>query len=465
MSRLLALSLLVSTVLTGCGGSGDSDSGSTSTPPPAKKYTLEFVKLTLGSQSGCTVFDGLGQNFGTKYFAENAKPQRIEIHDNNGVYNQTLTAENSAVTFNVDDVPDGGYVTIIDYRPNSGLYEALSIQKELLGDYLIRLNGNEANTCYNKGKALETKSGFASILPAAGTGSNFYQFETTLKTTTKMDNVLSFDMKAYSDEKILVKGYRGNTDDLVSYGFVTELTDIEDSEPTKLTATNRNFGGSINVELTSLAISVKQGNYIYPWLDAAFDETSVTPFPYSDAESEWFYMAWGSVDGWAFNQNAAFTDDLDVSLMVEIGSAADINIDYSDDGISYVLSAPGITSDNDLVQRSYYYTKNSSGVHTSLTHTIYSQPNSEHEVIIPDLKLANLSPKEAEPAGITVSIIAAKSQDADFIESFIRRFQPANPDVGLFPMTEDSISLLLTPADQLKQRQNTKMRDYTIVDR
>lgn len=466
MSRLLALSLLVSTALAGCGGSGGSDGGGTTPPAPAKKYTFEFVKLSKGSQSDCTVFDGLEQNFDTKYFAYNANPQRIEIHDSDGKYSKSLTPENNEITFTVDDVPDGGYVSIIDYRAGSPNYQVLSIQKALLGDYLIRLNGGSTNTCYSKDKAAETKSGFASILPASGTLSNQYKYETALVSTAKMDNVISVDISAYANEKIFVKGYNSKDDSLVSYGFVSELTEFEDENQTKLTAVNTDFDWSTDFSLSDLdrlAISIKKDDYTYPWIDASFNNSGVTKFPYSNAEPEWLYTATGTTLNWDFKHNAAFTDSLDISLMVNIDS--DVAASISNNGTSYVFLAPGISATNELVQRSYYYTQNTTPANTSLTHVIYSVANSDNEVIIPDLKLANLSPADAVPSAIVVTMISANTQGSDFVESFMRSFQPIDPDVALFPMTEDSISLLLSPSDELKQRQYTKMHDYTIVER
>ncbi|SQD79938.1 hypothetical protein [Moritella yayanosii] len=460
MSRLLALSILVSTALTGCGGGDDGGSGSSgggSTPTPATKYTFEFVKLSEGSQSGCTVFDGLEQNFDTKYYANNVQPQRLEIHDASGhKVDVSLKPLNGAITFTADVVPEGGYVSIIDYSSGSRTYQVLSIQKELLGDYLIRLNGDSFGTCYNKNKGLDKKSGTAFISVLPGGDSSYYQFDTSLETKNKISNAFTADINAYADEKVLAKGYNGNTTDLIVYGF-TEL----DAEATELSVIDDNLNWSAtnftSTELDSLAISVKQGNYIYPWYDAQ----SKVAFPhYSDAISEWFYTATGKQRNWNFKHNAKFTYEFDVSLMVNIDSNVDASI--SKPGTSYVFSASGISSSHDLVQRSYYYTQNISTPITTLTHVMYGIPNNAGEVIIPDLKLDRLLPTDTPT--ITVSMAATKSLDADFVESFMRRFQPIDPNTASF-LTEDSISLLLTPADQLKQRQNTKMHDYTIVER
>ncbi|MFT7684172.1 MAG: hypothetical protein ACI935_003700 [Moritella dasanensis] len=471
MSRLLALSILVSTVLTGCGGSGDSgsSSGSTPTTPPAKTYTFEFVKLFEGSKEDCTVFDGLEQNFDTKYYANNVQPQRLEVHDASGKkVNVSLKPVNGAITFTADDVPDGGYVSIIDFPGSSPLdYQVLSIQKELLGDYLIRLNGDSESTCYDKDKALNTKFGWASTL-VSGLPVNYFQFETGFLTTERKANN-SVEISAYADEKVLVKGYEGDTDNLIAYAFISELTAKINGDLTPI----RGFDDSLNWstdfdlnDLDKLEISIKQGSYTYPWFDAQFDPASNTKiaFPYTYDESEWVYTAMGTTLNWDFNQNAVFnaavTYPLDVSLMVNIDSNVDASI--IDNGTSYLFFAPGISSTNDLVQRSYYYTQNVSVPLTTLTHVMYSIPNSDGEVIIPDLKLDRLLPTDT--SAIIVSMAATKSLDADFVESFMRRFQPIDPNTASF-LTEDSISLLLTPADQLKQRQNTKMRDYTIVER
>lgn len=264
-------------------------------------------------------------------------------------------------------MPDGGYVSVIEYVPGSKNHQVLSIQKALLGDYLIRLNTGSGSDCYTTNKGISKKSGTASITDE-GLASNYFQYITTQETTSLLVGTRNYKTSAYTDEKVLAKGYNGDGNDLIAYGFstlngtATELSEVPDSLDWY---TDFDLNG-----LESLAVSLKKGNYTYAWFDAEFDPTLDTrkSFPFSYDESEWLYTATGSINDWKFHHNARFTDTLDVSLMANMDDSGNPEISYN--GTSYIFDAPGISSSNDLIQRSYYYTE-TTGPNAALTHIIY----------------------------------------------------------------------------------------------
>lgn len=473
MRKLLALSILVSTVLTGC-GSGGSDSGSSgsSSAPAVQKYTFEFVKMGLAPapESACTIFDGTGQNSGTEYYANMAEPQRVEIHGADGSFVNKLTVSNGKVNFAVDDVPDAGYVSVIDYRAGTPSYQVLSIQKELLGDYLIRINGGVVGSCYKTGHGINTRSGYASVDSPNGMPSNYYKFDTTLSSTEQLPNRV-MEVNAYDEEKVLAKAYDGKGNNLIGYEFVSKLPSTEeeaDVVSTTLKAVNDSMKWSVSASfdlnnLDELTIQLAEGSYLYPWYQAEFDKVAgtTTDFPYVSTETDWLYSAKGTMLGWDFVHNAAFNNDLDVSLLVNLDNVpAKIN-----GTTTYVFVASGVSSSDNLIQRSYYYTESNSGPSSTLTHTIYSVPNDDGEVIVPNLELDNLVPSEAKADAISVSVVAKESIDAGFKTSFMRSYQPSNPIVPSFASGEDAVSLVLTPAALAEQRKAMQMSTYTLVER
>jgi hypothetical protein len=476
MRKLLALSILVSTALTGC-GSGGSDGGSSSSPstPAVQKYTFEFVKMVLAPapETTCTIFDGTGQNYDTKYYANIAEPQRVEIHGADGSFLKKLTVSNGKVNFSVDDVPDAGYVSVIDYRAGNPAFQALSIQKELLGDYLIRINGGVSGSCYKKEHGVDTKTGYAAVKTPNGMPSNYFKFETVLSSTQQLSDRTK-EVKAYKDEKVLAKAYDGQGNNLIGYAFVSTLAPVEgdaDAGRTTLkTVADDLLWSATTLDLNNLdelTINLAKGDYIYPWHQAEMDKSTNTPkaFPYVSTETDWFFRAKGSMLGWNFVHNADFTNEFDVSLLTDLSAG---NIEIKDDS-GYVFAVSGLISSDQLIQRSYYYTESNSGPASTLTHTIYSVPNSDGEVAIPALAFdnddINLVPSEAGVGDIAVSVVAKGSIDAGFKESFMRSYQPNNPRASVFSKDEDAVSLVLTPGAQAEQRKAMQMSTYTLVER
>lgn len=258
MKKSLVLSMLAAVVLTGCGGGGGGGGGSgsgSSSPAPVIKYNLQFVKLEAKTAvlAGCTVFDGLGQNFDDKYYAFNAVPKRIEIHDENGVQTSTVVQLSNSVSISANDVPDGGYVSIIDYVPGYETYQVISIQKLLLGNYLLRLNSSSNKICYKKNQGLSTKSGYASV-DANKLASNYYTFESSLGSFAK-DSTASLEVSAYTNEHVLGKGYDGvpANNNLVGYAFVKNLTPNEEGQKYKFEPVNEDRSWSTDFDIKDLS--------------------------------------------------------------------------------------------------------------------------------------------------------------------------------------------------------------------
>lgn len=467
MKRLLPLSILVSTLLTGCGTDSGVDGGGSTSPQPSQNVTFEFVQLRPVSEAPsetCTFFDGTEQNSDAKTFGKVAGDVTVEVYHADGSFDKTLAVSSEGVLkFAMNDVEDGGYVSVIDSPSDSDhFYKVLSIQKELLDDYLININRNQGNVdCYTGGKGSATKTGYASVVPN-GIIVNEYGFDSSHSAVPKQGK-LSIEVTADKDEKVLAKAY--NNDALVGYALVSNLSDSMYIDPTLFEAVDTNayqwtIGLPVN-QLSGVTIRLADGDYSYPWYKPFFEKSdgSTIGFPYVAAESNWFYSAEGkTASNWNFMRNGALLASLAVELPDSL-TLTDNAPAIEADGDSFVFKMPGVSSTEKLLQRSHYTLKNVDSSVT-LNHSIYSIPSSDGDVVIPKLKFADLAPAKAaelDPLNgedLAVSIIETETRNAELVESFMRSYQD-----------NKRVSVVLTPADRIAHQKVINMSNYTLIER
>lgn len=464
MKRLIPLSILVSTLLTGCGAESGVDgggSGSGTSPQPSQNITFEFVQLRPVSEAPsetCTFFDGTGQNSDAKTYGKVASDVMVKVYHADGTFDKTLSvSSNGVLKFAISDVEDGGYVSVIDSPGSSDhLYKVLSIQKELLGNYLINVDRNQGNVaCYEGGKGLITGTGYPLLTNSDDVTADGHGYETS-HSSIGAQNQRRVKVEAYSNERILEKAYHVGA--LVGYVFTSGLTSEPTLTDTKLKEINETLAWNnhlANNELQKLGTRLVDGNFSYPWYQPLFNTTdgSTTAFPYVGAESDWFYSAEGkTATNWNFVLNDTFSASLDVKLPDSL-TLNDTSPTITQVGNAFVFQAPGVSSTEKLVQRSYYSQSGSiKGKPTTLDHSIYSIADSNGDVIIPDLELSELDPVGQD--SISVAVIEAATRNDELIESFMRSYQGS-----------DLVSVVLTPADRIAHQKVINMSDYTLVER
>lgn len=474
MKRLLPLSLLVSTLLTGCGTDSGVDGGGSTSPQPSQNVTFEFVQLRPANEAlseTCTFFDGTEQNSDAKTYGKVAGDVTVEVYHADGTFDKALAVSSEGVLkFAMNDVEDDGYVSVIDSPSDSDhFYKVLSIQKELLGNYVININRNQGNVdCYTGGKGIATITGYASVSPN-GIHLNAYDYESSHLTLLREADY-SVKMIADSGENVLTKAY--NNDVLVGYAFVPNLSNkqfLDPPTPLKDVDTNAyqwTIGQTITAnELEKVTIRLGNGNYSYPWNEPQFNKAdgSTVGFPFVATESNWFYSAKGkTTKNWNFVRNGALLASLAVelpdSLTLEDNSPA-----IEADGDSFAFKVPGVSSTEKVVQRSHYTVKNADSSVT-LNHSIYSIPSGDGDVVIPKLKFANLAPAKAadlEPVNgenLSVAVIETTARNAELIESFMRSY-PGDE------LVDDLVSVVLTPAERIAHQKVVNMSNYTLVER
>ena len=463
MNKSIIVPVLASAILSGCGGSGSS-SGSTA----SIKYAFQFVQLAERDEgtgvANCTLFDIDGQISGKETYAKLASDVTVKIYDANGNFSEDVSdlinVKTGILNITADDVEDGGYISVIDSPDDRDpFYKVLSIQKELLGDLIIEVSRNQGVVdCYTADKAATLDSGYASVHTTDITA-NAYAFNSS-QSELAGDIKTSKEVSAFNNEDVLVRAY--NNDVLVDYAFVATLTSDQYDAPTALSGDafdnyNWSIDQTLTGQLSELSVRLNRGDYSYPWLNATFDILSgvTTSFAYVETETSWNYSAEGKTNsGWNFKHNDTLSSSLNVRLPTELTlSPNDPTISYITS--NFVFQALGIDSTSTRLQRSSYYIDVSdNGTTTTLNHVIYSEVASGDDVIIPNLELTNLDDPEADAINLTISVLSADALKTDLTTFFM--YENA---------VSDLVSVVLTPADTVKNNKTKNTGSYTLLNR
>jgi len=467
MKKAIIVPVLASAIISGCGGGSDSGSGSGSTP--TTKYAFQFVQLAernVGTgPTNCTLFDVDVQTSGKETYAKLAHDVTVKTYDANGNVTGDLSGKVNSKTgvLNItgNDIEDGGYISVINSPSDtSKLYDVLSIQKELLGDLIIEVDRNQGDvSCYIADKAAALNTGYASVRPNA-TAVNAYAFSSS-QSEFIADIPASKEVSAFNNEDVLVRAY--NSGELVDYAFVEKLTLDEYDELTALSSEAfSNYNWSIDQTLTGqlsrLSVRLNRDDYSYPWLDATFDISNgvTTDFTYVAVENSWSYRAEGKTSsGWYFKHNDALSPSLNVQLSTELTLSANAP-SISDMTSNFVFQAPGIASKLTRLQRSSYYidVTDTNGKTNTLDHVIYSTVASGDDVIIPNLKLANLEDPESDAINLTVAVLSADTLNSELTKLFM--YENAASDL---------VSVILPPVDTVKNNKTKNTGSYTLLNR
>jgi len=460
MSRVLTLSLLVSTALTGC-GTGSTSDNSGSQPPPSQTYTFEFVRVAEpvdNIPADCTIFDVGGQNSGTQTYVTLAPDVRVEIHNADGSFKSRLTtvSDSGVLTFSADDIEAGGYISIIDSPSNAHLlYTVLSIQKELLADYVINIDRPQSiSSCYVKNKGRQTKTGYPLLTDQVAVITDGSGYETSHSSVANQSN-RRVEVEVYDNEKVLEKAYHNN--ELVGYAFIDEVTTTVEPTDDKLIDINNetlafNELTAAN-ELQQLTLSLANGEYDHPWYEV--DIANESTFPYVSTEATWSYRAQGTTSSnwnFALNGPVALSTDVDIQLPASISLSDNAPV-IATSGPSFSFQSPGFSSTETRLQRSEYNTQNYA-VNTDLKHVIYSVVAPSDNVTIPDLDLADLSPLAA--TSTSVVILQPEVMNQNISAAFLRDGQQAGQQQRL-------VSVLFTPAERINHNKTLTRETYTQV--
>jgi len=375
MKKSILASLIVPTLVVGC-GSGSSGSS-------APTYQWQVLQLKSVSESSldsrCIIYADSDLNDGeviTAYVAEDN--YNILYHNADGSIAETYSSEditNGLFTITSTDVPDDGYVTLEEIessRTQDSTSFMISVQKGLLEDMVFNIGDGEGETCYTGSDYRETASGTALVNveePASGT-TNYYQSSYDVDSIDGQitSSRIPVDSPYPASRDVLITAFDDYDSDTGQYATLTQWAFIDSDELFETTATSAPaeleslgltdlyWSSTDTVELESdsgiIAVHDDQSYFWQPIYDdvelltLAYDSSEVSLWSGylsgAISDNEWSFTSFTELDDVTFLDLDAFPsvdtlDDVTVSNTCSLADAfcIDTNGSYSSDDFDY----------------------------------------------------------------------------------------------------------------------------------
>lgn len=415
--KILPLVAIISGVMVGCGGGSGGSSGVSKT-----QLNFSFVKAdTLSQQTSCKVFSRsyeevdnddlttVNTSLLTVYPIENALDSQLSIvvSDAKGQVDEASRQylDNGKVSFFIEDIPEGGYVTIteqvgFDFYATSFSQGFLTNNKNALRNVMLTavtpvptskcITGSSATVVDRKDlkyiNSFDIPNDDAAVLP--------YYFSSSIETETSNNPQTSSltDFQALSSDVTMITQYRNNTSNsLFQYGF----EDWNSGEvEMRYTGENDEISRSSVLNYGSVEVGVSYKGHVKT-ISTIEDSKNIYYHPSTlSANEAWFATSTanavtGSSD-WIARLNVPIDSSWQLSLdesdlfNVSALSTAQPSIENNADGVlSIDLSNNiSITASDNGVQR-IALRPNRDAVDTKL-HVIYSM--SKETVVVPNIE-------------------------------------------------------------------------------
>jgi len=418
MHKRIITSLVLPTLLVGCGSSGSSNSNKTVS---SAKYTWQVVELRSVAESvaladNCVIYADSVFNEGEVITAYEADQDfNILYHNADGSIFDTIGADetiNGAYTIDSDDVPNDGYVTLEQIESitggNQGSY-MFSVQKSLLSNMVLNVTTTQTGDCYSDSDYRETASGTAVVnVSQPSTAPAFYQSsydEDSIngQTTT---TAIPVDSPYPAGRDTLITAFNTydatgeEKTDLTHWAFVDAANLYEDGDvdggalltsPLSSAVTNITWSSTPTVTLDSDSsiIALHEGTSYY-W-QPIYDSTDALALAYDSTEVSLWSSYFSGTEGdtgesWLFNSFMALSDETDISLTAFATVSAVTSIDVSSTctvASSFCIDTDDSFSSADMsYQRVHIRLTEDSGSASNINYqSIYTESNEEPVVL------------------------------------------------------------------------------------
>ncbi|MCG9625952.1 hypothetical protein L1D34_14015 [Vibrio mediterranei] len=469
---MLPLVAAISGAMVGCGGGGG---GGGSTTPSPKSYTFQFIQMEVNkdpatiSCASPTIFKSYSD--GNVDYAKIASGN-IDIHTYNadGSFNKDLSSKlgsDGRLTFTVNDVQDGGYVTVIDNLGSSSspVLHSLSIQKELLSDLLINvesLQGNQAS-CYTSNKLNSSGDLKKASLGSSDGGLTIdaYSYETYIDGYESSTANIKTEMPVTSNnEQVMFTGLHAGK--VVAAKMVTAGTLTADSASSPGSVALDTLTSSIDLNWaisgtqvlgSSFALAFSD-NVMFKWQEisqSTLDLLVLDDLGYS-------FLLEGQEAGWSIlsntpvNANQVVTEVALTNATISTGITPQINSCASG---CVVDTQNAVDSNDNGFQRSYFE------VSAKSKHTIYAKVPNNSETVIPNY---NINDAYKPTDGLTPEVSFFLSKD-DLTESFTKFAMNKYNNPGSTSSFVDKVSVVALPSESLIDKQKNASLQYEVIER
>ncbi|WP_264875170.1 hypothetical protein [Vibrio agarivorans] len=471
---VLPIVAAVSGALLGCGGGG----GGTPPAPEPTKYTFSFIQMEVDKDPDLVSSTCKNPTYFKEYETGNVDYAKIATtiesvisYDANGeLFKDLTTSINSSgtLTFTENDVPNAGFVVVMDNVGSSSSrnYHSLAIQKELLGNYLVNVEspqgGNAA--CYTAGKL--NVSDVAKSASLASADGNIaiadYSFETlrNSKITNSASIKREIDIVATS-ESVLFAGYdaSGMINSFAMPKASSLSNDVEGSIPSTVeletlagfSYVNWTSDPSKSIDSSSVMTYTTDTAFVWQELDSSRTQLNLTD------ELSYALRNVGEYNGWYVESNklVASNESFDNELAesyVYLGDEPEVFCSAA--GCSVEGNGAISTRDESFV-RAYIE------VGSNAKHTIYAIADDRDSFVIPDYEISSTyKPEGGENLELSV-IASSDGLNTAFIKLMISKYHaPLSTEQFV-----DKVSIVSTPSEAQSNKLDLTKSAYEIIQK
>ncbi|MEG3694752.1 54K polar flagellar sheath protein A [Vibrio coralliirubri] len=456
-TQMLPLAAIISGLLVGCGGGGGGGGGG-----GASKTTFTFdfaIPATLfeseANAQNCTVYDRDTDLNGDATVLTYSQASTAQVTNNvigyysdadGKIVGEVIKPTSDNFQFVLEDIPEGGYITVQALEFNGREVRVNSFSREFLEDKELRnvtfaLNRESLNKCFTGSNESDKTFKNLSYRNAVSGGGDYHY-------VSQKDVLVSSNNSMTSDEELL--GLTGEPTVLFQYQPDLENESLHQygigswgTSDIELVTTDvvSSIYSSSGYNYDSLNIGFVANDYLYDALELG---NSVDEYrrPSEAKQEEWVYLAVAenATNGW----DSLLTGTIDSSWDIDADPSALLNINNLPNSKPSVISQSGresvididmgLTSSTEGFARTAYFA--ASGDY-KVTHRIFTRSNSDY-VVVPELDYYNfpssavngLKVSETDNFNRSAIILDENSDiDSEMFMSFFSNGESSEPEL------------------------------------
>ncbi|GLR03054.1 flagellar sheath protein A [Vibrio hyugaensis] len=484
--KVLPLVAIISGLMVGCGGGGGGGGGSSKTT-----FTFDFaIPATLSESDAkaqsCTIYDRDTDLNGDATVLTYSQASKAQVTNNViGYYSdadgkmvgEVIKPTSDNFKFVLEDIPEGGYITIQALEFNGREVRVNSFSREFLEDKELRnvtfaLNRESLNKCFTGSNVSDkTFKNLSYRNAVSGGGDYHYVSQKDVLVSPNSDMTSDEELLGFNGEPTALFQYESGSDNksLYQYGIGSWGTNDIDLVTTDVVSSIYSSSG---YKYDSLNIGFVSNDYLYDALELG---NSVDEYrrPSEANKEEWVYLAVAesATNGW----DSLLTGTIDSSWDIDADPSTFLNIKnlpnfkpsvISQSGRESVIDINmGLTNSTEGFTRTAYFA--ASGDY-KVTHRIFTKSNSDY-VVVPELDYYNfpssaingLKVSETDNFNRSAVILDGNSDiDSEMFMSFFSNGEASEPE-----LEADLDGILTSEKDGMENEVTLRTSNSLVVTR
>ncbi|ARV72137.1 hypothetical protein [Vibrio campbellii] len=454
--KVLPLVAIISGLMVGCGGGGGGGGGTA----PRTTFTFDFAIPAMMSESdakakSCTVYDRDTDSNGDAIVLTYSQASKAQVTNNvigyysdaNGkMVGEIIKPTSDNFKFVLQDIPEGGYITIQALEFNGREVRVNSFSREFLEDKELRsatfaLNRESLNTCFTGGNVSDkTFKNLSYRNAVSGGGDYHFVSQKDVLVSPNSDMTSDEELLGFNGEPTALFQYESGSDNksLYQYGIGSWGSGDIDLVTTDVVSSIYSSSG---YKYDSLNIGFVANDYLYNALELG-NSANEYRRPSEANKEEWVYLAVSenATNGW----DSLLTGTIDSSWDIDADPSMFLNIKDLSNAKPSVVSQSGresvidinmgLTNSTEGFVRTAYFA--ASGDY-KVTHRIFTKSNSDYVVVpeldyynFPSLAVSGLKVSETDNFNRAAIILDDNSDiDSKMFMSFFSNGEASEPEL------------------------------------